>query len=250
MTAGVEEKTETTTIAHDPAAQAIENQLADTPIGDIEGITADILDVLIKTGINSVGKFLDRTNNGENPKLLIKAGLPRDAADDIILAISDKREELKEAAKPRPDKQLPDPTNGASGYERKFKCKVGRVSVGKTTVSCAIKIPVKGEDGKPGYSRNLIDRYFIESQIDIELNAGEQLELDPEGRRPFHAVGTTGRVSGGGKDASFTLTLKRQSINYNSLTAYAEDDAQICVNLIEGAAEGEEDEGQMAFESL
>lgn len=237
---------DTTTIPHDPEAQAIENQLADTSVADLD-IPEQTLDVLVQLNIKSVGEFYDKTNNGENPELIVKAGLPRDAADDVLIAIAKKKGEIEKAAQPKPEKKLPDPTNGANGYERKFKCKIGRVSIGKTTVSCGVKIPVKGQDGKAGYSRDLIDRCFIEAQIDIEINAGEQLELDPEGRKPFHAVGTTGRVSGGGKDASFTLTLPRQSVNYNALTAYAEDEGEIHVNVIDGEAV-DEDPDQMSLE--
>ena len=67
-------------------------------------------------------------------------------------------------------------------------------------------------------------------------------------------MGTTKRVSGGGKDASFTLTIPRQSVNYKALTVYAEDEAELNVNLNEGAGldatDGEEtpDKDQMALQ--
>ena len=149
MTTATAEPPTEATVPHDPEATAIENQLADVPIGDL-GIDAATLDLCVKVNINSVGKFLDKTNNGDNPKLLAKAGFSKDVLDDIVIKISEKRKELKEAAKPKKSKkQLPPPTNGNKGYERKFRCKVGRVSIGKTTVSCGIKVPIKGEDGKP-----------------------------------------------------------------------------------------------------
>ncbi len=228
---------ESTTLHHDPETQAIENQLADTPIGDLPGITSDVLDVLIKTNINSVGKFLDRTMNGEQPKLLVKAGIPRDTIDDILIAIADKRAELTEAAKPKPkEKPLPPPSEGKQGYELTTPVTIGSVTTrgdGKS-LSARLTIDISGEDGVVGVSPARALKTFCGAELDLEIReTGGQQSLKGMGPKPFYGVARTGGVSftADKKAASFTVVFVKTAVNGPALEAFAGLDAELrCTN--------------------
>lgn len=249
---------EATTIPHDPEAQAIENQLADTLVAELD-IGEQALDVLVQLNINSVGKFLDKTNNGENPELMIKAGLPRDAADDILIAIADKRDELIKAAESKSaskEAKLPEPSKGAHGYEVTTSISIGSVTTaadGKH-INTSCKIPLSGSDGHVGLEVLRAIKTFRGAELDLELRqAGGQQSLEGLGLKDFHGVAHIGNVSltGDEKHISFTMKFVRKAINGNALAAYAGKDAELrCTNNAgaEDATEHEPDPNQLALD--
>jgi hypothetical protein len=249
------EETETTTIAHDPEAQAIENQLADTSVADLD-IGEQALDVLVQLNINSVGKFLDKTNNGENPELIVKAGVPRDAADDILIAISNKREELKEAAKPKPkERELPPPSRGEHGYELTAPVTVGSVTTrgdGKS-LSCRLTIDLAGEDGVVGVNPMRAIRTFCGAELDLEIRqGGGQESFDGMGPKPFHGVARTGGVSitADRKACGFTCVFVKSGVNSIALEAFAGLDAELrCTNNAGSEDTTEQDDDQLALDA-
>lgn len=250
------EEPEATTIPHDPEKQAIENQLADTSVADLD-IGAQALDILVQLNINSVGKFLLKTNNGENTRLLAKAGLPRDTADDILLAIADKREDLTKAAQPKPkERELPPPSAGKHGYELTAPCTVGSVTTrgdGKS-LSCRVTINLAGEDAVVGVNPMRAIRTFCGAELDLELREeGGQESLEGMGPKPFHGVARTGGLSitSDRKAASFTCVFVKSAVNSNALEAFAGLDAELrCTNNAgpEDASEYEEDPDQLELE--
>jgi len=252
-----EHETETTTIPHDPEAQAIDNQLADTSVADLD-IGAQALDVLVQLNCKSIGEFLSRTKDGKDLKLIIKAGLPRDAADDVLLAIADKREELKKAAEPKTkgEKPLPPPSAGKHGYELTAPVTIGSVTTrgdGKS-LSARLTINLSGEDAVVGINPMRAIRTFCGAELDLELREeGGQESLGDMGPKPFHGVARTGGLSitADRKAASFTVVFVKSAVIAAALEGFAGLDAELrCTNNAgsEDTTE-QEDPEQMALDA-
>lgn len=233
--------TATTTAPTDPAQAAAEDVWRPKLIAELDDLPDRVLAKLIDADIETLGQLATETLEGDAPDRLKRHKLDGEQIAALMdLMDREKKAALEQVNKPA-DKPLPAPTHGEKGYERKFNVTIGKVSIGKGKVSCGVKMSLAGESGHVGYRRPLVERYFINSQLDIEIGSGEQMELDPAGKKLFHAVGTTKRVSFGEKDASFTLSFERSAIDVLGLAAYADFDCVMSANLNEGPGLDEDD---------
>lgn len=238
MTTATTEQTETTTAPNDPESQAIENQLSDVSVADLD-IGEQALDVLIQTNIKSVGDFLNKTNNGENLQLITKAGLHGDAAGSVLNAIDDKREELQNEASAKAasaEANLPEPSKGKQGYEVTTPINIGSVTHRKDSkhISASCTVAISGEEGVVGMNPMRAINTFAGAQLDMELKQqGAQQSLDGMGLRDFHGVAQIGNVSvkADKKSIGFTLVFVRKAVDGNALAAYTGKKAELrCTN--------------------
>lgn len=248
---------ETTTIPADPEAQAIKNQLDDTPVTDLY-LTQGVIDKLRELEINSVGVFYDKTADGEAPELLVKAGMPRDAVDDILIAIADRRKEIEDSVvRGEPNKtplgiQNPQPSRGADDYRWKVPAVLKGVKLDDQTRSVGVKIPVKGMEGVVGLPIQRAYETFCGRQVDIAIYEGDNPPLEGVGLSVFYAVGKTTTLSftANHKFANFTLSFIEHEIDGHLLEDYRKKDVTICVNVRDVDAPDDEEEDEADEEQM
>ena len=250
---------DTTTIPQDPEAQAIKNQLDDTPVTDLD-LTEGVIDKLRELEINSVGVFYENTANGDAPDLLIKAGMPRDAIDDMLIAIANRRNELEDEMKAKTESskvplgiQNPQPSRGADDYRWKVPAVLKGVKLDDQTRSVGVRIPVKGMEGVVGLPIQRAYDTFCGRQVDVAIYEGDNPPLEGVGLTVFYAVGKTTTLSftANHKFANFTLSFIEDAIDGHLLEEYRKKDVTICVNVRDADEPEEEntnDDEQMPLE--